>query len=57
MRKENELYCRDCGKLMPVDEEKSNENWTVYETHCTCGGEPDIKRMLENGKTKKKSHD
>jgi len=31
--------CKDCGKEMPVDEKKSNENWTVYKKKCVCGGE------------------
>lgn len=34
------LRCRLCGKLPPIDEEKSNENWVVYKIveKCECGG-------------------
>ena len=32
--------CDSCGKLPPIDEEKSNENWIVYtiSSPCECGG-------------------
>ena len=32
--------CDKCGKLPPVDEEKSTKNWTAYKTNepCSCGG-------------------
>lgn len=33
-------YCEKCGKLQPKNEEKSNENWNVYDCNvkCECGG-------------------
>lgn len=35
-----ECRCNKCGKNAPINKEKSNENWTVYETKepCECGG-------------------
>lgn len=35
-----ECRCKICGKLAPIDKEKSNENWIVYDTKskCECGG-------------------
>lgn len=42
-KKEIKFVCSKCGKDMPVDKEKSNENWTVYKTQCECGGKSQIK--------------
>jgi len=33
-----EMKCEKCGKSPEIDEEKSNENWTVYKMDCECGG-------------------
>lgn len=35
-----ELKCEKCGSKPPVFKEKSNENWTAYDTskNCPCGG-------------------
>ena len=35
-----EPRCEKCGKLAPIDKEKSNENWTAYVMGkpCECGG-------------------
>lgn len=32
--------CNRCGKVAPIDETMSNENWTVYRVKdpCECGG-------------------
>ena len=35
---EFKIICNKCGKEMPIDIEKSNENWTVYKQICPCGG-------------------
>ncbi|GAA0491242.1 hypothetical protein GCM10008986_16660 [Salinibacillus aidingensis] len=36
--------CKDCGELAEVNEEKSNENWIVYDTECKhCGGKVEMK--------------
>lgn len=32
------MVCDKCGKPMPVDNEKSNQNWVVYKNECHCGG-------------------
>lgn len=32
------MICDKCGKEMPLDNEKSNENWQVYKQDCVCGG-------------------
>lgn len=32
-----------CGKDMPLDKEKSNENWRVYKMKCECGGQRELK--------------
>lgn len=37
-KKKIKFVCDKCGKDMPVDEVLSNENWTVCETKCPCGG-------------------
>ena len=42
-KKKIKFVCDKCGKDMPVDEVLSNENWTVCETKCPCGGESTIK--------------
>jgi len=37
--KEIKVVCEDCGATPPIHHEKSNKNWTVYETKCDkCGG-------------------
>ena len=46
-RKKKELkfkfVCDKCGKLAPVDDKRSNSNYTVYKTgKCECGGHSDI---------------
>ena len=37
--------CNKCGKVALIDEEMSNENWTVYKEKelCKCGREFKIK--------------
>jgi hypothetical protein len=32
--------CSKCGKLAPINEQMSNENWIVYDVKkpCSCGG-------------------
>lgn len=41
-KKKNEIkiVCEKCGKTAPIDTEKSNSNWTVYNVKepCECGG-------------------
>ena len=34
------VCCEKCGKLAPIDKEKSNDNWVVHDTSkpCECGG-------------------
>ena len=36
-----EFKCKKCGKPQPKNEEKSNENWKVYDSNkkCDCGGD------------------
>ena len=38
--KEIKRVCEKCGKPQPIDKEKSNENWNVYDPKavCECGG-------------------
>lgn len=33
--------CNKCGRIAPIDKEKSNSKWVVYKTHkpCECGGQ------------------
>ena len=33
--------CNECGKLQPKNQEKSNENFDVYDCNvkCDCGGD------------------
>lgn len=44
MKKRKEIkmlsVCNKCGKLQKRNEEKSNENWDVYDckAKCECGG-------------------
>ena len=38
MKNEIKFICKKCGKEIPIDEEKSNDNWKVYKTECPCGG-------------------
>ncbi len=35
-----EFRCDKCGAYQPKNEEKSNGNWNVYDSHqkCACGG-------------------
>ena len=44
MKKKTEIkfVCDKCNKKMPIDKEKSNTNWTVYEVKCPCGGKSKI---------------
>ena len=37
---EVKLFCKKCGKEPPVDEKRSNGNWSAYNTSrpCECGG-------------------
>ena len=39
--KKIKFRCDKCGKEQIPDEEKSTENWTVYDNKekCECGGE------------------
>lgn len=37
MKKIISMVCDQCKLFMPVDEEKSNKNWTVFKTQCPCG--------------------
>jgi hypothetical protein len=37
------FICDKCGKDMPKDEEKSDENWTVVSPDCPCGGKSKLK--------------
>jgi len=32
--------CDKCGKVAPINEEKSNESWIIYDVKdlCECGG-------------------
>lgn len=32
--------CSNCGKPQPINKEKSNQNWNVYDCNqkCECGG-------------------
>ena len=34
------MKCDQCDNVPPIDDERSSENWTVYETKesCECGG-------------------
>lgn len=43
MRKEVLFICNKCKKVMPIDREKSNDNWMVYKKECPCGGKGKIK--------------
>lgn len=41
--------CNKCGKLAPIDEERSSDNWVVYRTKepCECGGRFTPKCLLK----------
>lgn len=40
MKPKIKMICKECGEHAAVDKEKSNDNWTVYETKCNkCGGQ------------------
>ena len=43
------FVCQECGKEMPVDKEKSNENWKAYKEKCSCGGKGEYE--IKNEKT------
>ncbi|WP_277603134.1 hypothetical protein [Brevibacillus sp. SYP-B805] len=32
------MACEKCGAEPEKNEEKSNENWSVYGLTCSCGG-------------------
>lgn len=36
MKTKQEVVCVKCGAVAPIDQEKSNENWTVYDTSKPC---------------------
>lgn len=40
-KQEITMKCDKCGEQPPINEEKSNENWTVFKTSepCECGGD------------------
>lgn len=44
--------CEKCGKIAPIDAEKSTANWTVYKIkeHCECGGEYKARCFIEEEK-------
>jgi predicted RNA-binding Zn-ribbon protein involved in translation (DUF1610 family) len=35
-----EFKCENCGKPQPINKEKTNKNWKVYDCNqkCECGG-------------------
>ena len=37
------FICDKCGKEMPVDREKSTDQWIVCDVKCPCGGRGEIK--------------
>jgi len=39
------MVCSKCGKQPPINKDKSNKNWTVYDTSkpCACGGKWKVK--------------
>ena len=38
------MVCKKCGKEAPINKEKSNKNWIVYDNKpCECGGEYTMK--------------
>lgn len=42
--------CNKCGKVAPIDKEKSNSNWIFYNTEnpwCECGGRWTARCLLE----------
>ena len=47
---ESEEICEKCGKIAPIDAEKSTANWTVYKIKepCECGGEYKARCFIEN---------
>ena len=39
MRKKIKMICSKCGREAIKENDKSNENWSVYGTECkVCGG-------------------
>ena len=41
---EMKMVCSECGKDAPIDQEKSNSNWTVYKSSCdSCGSKTKLK--------------
>jgi len=52
MKREVLFICDKCGKVMPTDHEKSNDNWLVYKKYCPCGGKAKIRLPHENYKVK-----
>ena len=42
--------CERCGKVAPVDEKLSTQNWTVYRTKepCECGGKYTARAFLDD---------
>lgn len=37
--KEIKIFCKKCGKEMPINEKKSTKLFNVYKKKCECGGE------------------
>lgn len=37
--------CDKCGKVMPILEDMSNDNWTGYAMVCPCGGRGEFKEI------------
>lgn len=40
--KKEKMICKECGKEMPIDKDKSTPNWKVYKEKCICGGKGDF---------------
>lgn len=43
--------CEKCKKVAPIDKEKSNDNWIVYNVKepCECGGKFRPRCLVEEG--------
>lgn len=46
--------CDKCGKVAPINKEKSSVNWTAYKIgqKCKCGGNFKQKCLIEQGRGK-----
>ena len=42
--------CNNCKKVAPINKEKSNENWIVYDVKepCECGGRFRARCLIES---------